>query len=104
VTVAPLDYPGALEAVERILNRGGEPLMVLRTVLDSLHARAIPLAAIRFGDGTELAVGGGAEVGAAVEADVVFGGMPVGSLALGVSDRAFVERVAALISPYVHAR
>ena len=35
-----IDYRGALEAVERILNRGGGPDEVLRAVLEALRARA----------------------------------------------------------------
>ena len=36
-----IDYPGALEAVERILNRGGNAEDVLRGVLAALRSRGI---------------------------------------------------------------
>jgi hypothetical protein len=89
----------ALEAVERVLNRGGEPEYVLRTVLEALHARGISYAAVRFA-GRELATG---EVADAVEAPIVFDGAKVGTLALCGADAAFVGRVTTLISPYVRS-
>jgi hypothetical protein len=39
-----IDYRGALEAVERILNRGGDAEDVLRGVLEALGARGISFA------------------------------------------------------------
>ena len=81
---------GALEAVERILNRGGEAEEVLRSVLDALHARGVPYAAIRF-EGTDLDVG---HLGAAPTRSS-------GPVTIAVDDETFVERVATLIRPYL---
>ena len=41
-------HSGALEAVDRILNRGGDADDVLRDVLQALHERGVSWAAIRF--------------------------------------------------------
>jgi hypothetical protein len=100
--MTPLDYRGALEAVERILNRGGDADDVLRAVLEALHARGVPFAVVSFVEDGQLVEG--PSVGrraAGLEAPVVYEGAQIGSLELGVDDRAFVERVATLISPYV---
>jgi hypothetical protein len=91
--LSAVDRRGALEAVERILNRGGEPREVLAAVLEALAARGVTYGAIRTG-GDEIAVG--APGGAVVSKPI--GG---GSLTLSVDDEAFVERVATLVSPYV---
>jgi len=97
-----IDYPGALEAVERILNRGGNAEDVLREVLAALRSRGISFASVqvagRNGLGDALAVG---EQGERIVAPVVHEGSEIGSLALAADDRAFVERVATLISWYV---
>ena len=85
-----MNTAGALEAVERILNRGGEPTDVLRAVLEALHDRGVPYAAVRLAD-RELIVGS-------------IGEMPTttsGPLSVALDDRAFVDRVATLITPYV---
>ena len=83
-----IDYRGALEAVERILNR----------------ARGVDSARVRFIEAGVLvdgpAVGGDAE---RLVVRVVFDGAEVGSLELAVDDVAFAERVATLVSPYVRA-
>jgi hypothetical protein len=86
--VSPVDQRGALEAVERIVNRGGEPEQVLRAVLEALHARGVRFAAVRLGD-RELAVGSPTD------------GLTSGSLTLTTDDEAFAARVATLISAYV---
>jgi hypothetical protein len=88
--VRRVDTRGALEAVERILNRGGEPEDVLRDVLEALHQRGVPYAAVRLGD-EQLTVG------------LPGRGLTSGPLTVATDDRAFVERVATLISAYVPA-
>ena len=94
-----MNSAAALEAVERILNRGGEPDAVLRAVLEALRARGVSYAAIRFGRG-DLASGEAAD---AVEAPIVFEGAEVGTLTLSTGDGAFIARVATLISSYVRS-
>jgi hypothetical protein len=96
-----LDAAGALAAVDRILNRGGDAENVLRNVLDALHARGVRFGAIRFAGGGGLVVGDEAD---AVAAPVVYEGAPVALLELAVDDRTFVERVALLISADVARR
>ena len=93
-----IDYGGALEAVERILNRGGDAEDVLREVLDALGARGISFARVQLAGGDGLEVG---ERRASIAAPVAYEGSEIGSLALAADDRAFVERVATLISWYV---
>jgi len=98
---ASIDYRGALEAVERILNRGGEADEVLQGVLEVLRARGVAFGRVRFAglvDGPSVGEGDG------IVSPVVFGEGEIGSLELAVSDAAFVERVAILISPYVVRR
>ena len=100
----PFDEAGALEAVERILNRGGERTVVLQSILESLHVRGVSFAAVRAVEGARFVVGVGDDRDAGVEADVVFEGNRVASLTLvGVGDE-FAERLATLISPYVRPR
>ena len=93
---------GALEAVEGILDRGGDADDVLRHVLAALHERGVSYAAIRFVEEGELVdgptVGDGAE---GLVAPIVYEGKRIGELELAVDDPAFAERVAALISAYV---
>jgi hypothetical protein len=86
--VTGIDQRGALEAVERIVNRGGEPEKVLRAVLDALHARGITYAAVRVGQ-KQLTVGSETEA------------VTSGPLVVATDDKAFVDRVATLIRPYV---
>lgn len=97
-----IDYRGALEAVERILNRGGDAEGVLRAVLEALRSRGISFAQVQLaeGDGLDagLTVGEQCE---AVAVPVVYAGLTVGSLELATDDHAFAERVATLISHYV---
>jgi hypothetical protein len=97
-----VDRRGALEAVERILNRGGDADEVLRAVLEALHARGVQSARVRFFDDRRLVDGPavGAEAKRVV-APVVYEGAEIGSLELAADDHAFVARVATLISPYV---
>jgi hypothetical protein len=97
-----IDYRGALEAVERILNRGGDAAEVLRAVLEGLHVRGVASAKVNvLEDGriVEAVVVG--DEGAVIVAPIAYEGAEVGSLELAADDRAFVERVATLISSYV---
>lgn len=93
---------GVLEAIDRILNRGGEADDVLRAVLSALHERGISYAAIRFVD--EGALVDGPAVGTrtrGVVTPVTYKGRRVGELELAIEDTEFAERVATLISAYV---
>jgi hypothetical protein len=96
------DERGALEAVERILNRGGDADVVLRAVLEALQSRGASSARVLFMEDGRLverpALGG--EPGG-ITAPVFYDGTEVGSLELGFGDIAFAERVATLIAPYV---
>jgi hypothetical protein len=102
LTGSRLDSRAALEAVERILNRGGEADDVLRAVLAALHERGVPFAAVRFVEEGELVDGPSLGTpGGAIETPVVYEGRRIGALQLALDDRTFAERVATLISPYV---
>jgi hypothetical protein len=105
VSGVSVDYRGALEAVDRILNRGGDADDVLRAVLEALHARGVPFGAVRLVEGERLVDGPtiGMET-AGIEAAVVFEGARVGTLELAVDEPQFVERVATLISSHVNVR
>lgn len=95
-------YAGALEAVDRILDRGGDADDVLRAVLAALHEQGVEYAAIRFVEAGELVEGpsvGTATDGIAVP--VVYQGERVGELEASVADVAFLERLATLISANV---
>ena len=101
-------YRGALEAVERILNRGGDADDILREVVGTLQER-IPHYArvgIAFMEEGRLELGpeaGGGD-GEEVRSLVTFEGTPVAELIVRRTDTAddgpFLERVATLISPY----
>jgi hypothetical protein len=97
---------GALEALDRILNRGGEADDVLREVVGVLAREpGIAWAGILFREEGRLVLG--PEAGTPDEArrgrvEVVFRGQAVGQLAVdGDADPAFLERVATLVSAYV---
>ena len=95
-------YTAALEAIDRILNRGGEADDVLRAVLAALQERGVEYAAIRFVEQGELVAG--PSIGRPAEGvvtPVVYDGERVGELELAVDDAAFANRVATLISAYV---
>ena len=96
------EHAALLEAIDRILNRGGEPDDVLRQIVAVVH-RAYPYAAIAFVEEGQLVVG--PEAGEAVEAagfPIAYRGSKVAELRAGGAeiDRAFLERVALLVSPY----
>ena len=93
---------GMLEAVDRLVNRGGDADDVLRGVLQALHEGGVGYAAIRFMEGGELADGPSVGTPAATfSTPVLFEARQVGELALSVDDPALAERVASLISAYV---
>jgi hypothetical protein len=95
---------GALEAVERILNRGGEPSDVLQQVVDALHARTSDWVGIAFvgDDGVELGPssgGGMPDVRKAYE--IKRQGQPVAELWTSAdADQTLFARVAVIVSPY----
>jgi hypothetical protein len=100
-------YRGALEAVDRILNRGGEVDDVLRDVVAVLRERAgFDWAGIAFVEGDRLQLGpsAGTPTGDAESVPVAYEGRRVAELQVvpGVADdhdgRAFLERVAVLVS------
>jgi hypothetical protein len=95
VTAGGFDSRGALEAVDRILNRGGDPDDVLRAVLDALQARGVPFARIRLFDRNDLAVGSEQP---ATEAEIAYVGQRLGTIGVAADDSVFVERLATLVS------
>ena len=104
----PESYTGALEAIDRILNRGGDADDVLRAVVDTLHERAgLTWAGIAFveEDGLVLGPQAGERTGREAMYPVAFRGDLVAELRIAPQQdseegRAFLERVALLISPH----
>jgi hypothetical protein len=99
-------YRGALEAIERILNRGGDSDDVLRAVVERLHV-LYPRVAISFARGREPIASPGAGVawGETVSYPISFEERRVAQLELGGAvgddeERAFLERVATLVSAH----
>lgn len=112
-------HSGALEAVDRILNRGGEPEAVVRAVLAALHERAFAWVGVAFAGEGELRAGPEAGTRPArprLTAPVVWRGRQIAELQAepqspgqqsngaqngpaSADDRALLERVALLISP-----
>jgi hypothetical protein len=95
---------GALEALDRILNRGGDADDVLRDVLRVLSA-LYPYVGIRFVEEGGLVDGPslGARPEEVREAPVAYEGIEVARLDVAAPDAAdgpFLERVATLLSPY----
>ena len=96
---------GALDAIDRILNRGGDVDDVLREVVGALVERGgCTWAGILFSEQGELVLGpqtGEPDPDARVQVPVVYNGDRVAELvADGCDDRAFLERVATLISAH----
>lgn len=96
----------ALEALDRILDRGGEPDDVLRSAVRVLAEEpGIAWAGIAFLENGELVVGpqaGAPDETRRVRITVGFQGSDVGELWVdGEADQAFLERVALLVSAYV---
>jgi hypothetical protein len=96
---------GVLEAVERIIDHGGDPEDVLQsTVTAIVEQGGAKWAAVLFNDEGELFVGpyaGAAEPGERRVAPIVLDGARLGELAVdGLDDQPLIEHVASLISPY----
>jgi hypothetical protein len=98
---------GALDAIDRILNRGGDADDVLREVVRVLPAQVPGLtwAGVSFLEEGRLVPGpsaGEPDDARRVRVPVSYRGDRVGELAVdGVADAAFLERVATLISAHV---
>ena len=99
-----VDHRGALEAVERVLNRGGDADDVLRDVVRVLPEQVptVKWAGIFFAERGRLAAGPGSgepDENGRVRVPVVYRGERVGELAVdGEATAAFLERVAALVA------
>jgi putative methionine-R-sulfoxide reductase with GAF domain len=102
-------HSGALEAVDRILNRGGDADEVLRQVVDVLYERleGCTWVGISFVEGGELVLGPerGERTAEETAVPISYEGRVVAELGvvadgLDADDRAFLERVALLISPH----
>jgi len=96
---------GALEAVERILNRGGEPEDVLRQVVETLHTRTSAWVGIAFARGDDLELGPSAGAPAPLAAiqrhTIERQGQTVAELWTSLdADHALFARVAVIVSPY----
>jgi len=96
---------GALEAVDRIINRGGDADEVLRALVDVLVERGgCAWAGILFVEEGELVLGpeaGSPHPAARTQTPVVFQGNRVAELVTdGCGDRTFLDRVALVISAY----
>jgi hypothetical protein len=98
---------GALEAIDRILNRGGDVDDVLRDVVQALHERAdYPWAGIFFVEVGGLVLGpqaGEPQPERRTQLPVAYDGARVAELAVDAApedDRPFLERVAVLISAH----
>jgi hypothetical protein len=99
------DRCGALEAVERVLNRGGDADDVLRAVVAVLHERLGRFCRISFVEGEKLVAGPAAGEEAETTAfSIMWQGRRVAQLEVGGelddAERSLAERVALLVSPY----
>ena len=101
-------YGGALEAIDRILNRGGDADEVLRQVVAVLHRiDDYSWVGISFVEEGELVLGPAegerttepTTIPIAYENNVV-AELGIVAAELGTDERIFLERVALLISPY----
>ncbi len=98
----------ALEAVERILARGGDADDVLRGVVAAIHEQVphFGRVGIAFMEEGRLVLGphAGEGEGEELRALVTFEGAPVAELIVGGTgsgqDQLFLDRVATLVSPY----
>jgi hypothetical protein len=98
-------HSGALEGVERVLNRGGEADDVLRQVVSILHQRLGHYVRISFVEADGLVPGPAVGDATGTTAfPIAFQGRRVADLEAGgeltSEDRALLERVAILVSPY----
>jgi putative methionine-R-sulfoxide reductase with GAF domain len=98
-------HTGALEAIDRILNRGGDADDILRAVVSVLYERVDECSwvGIYFVEGEQLLLGPsrGDRTSAETRVPIAYDGRVVAELAVSeTGDRAFLERVALLISPH----
>jgi putative methionine-R-sulfoxide reductase with GAF domain len=100
-------YDGALESIDRILDRGGDADELLRDVVAVLHGLDFSWVGISFVEGGELVLGPaeGERTGEPAAIPISYEDNVVAELGvvageLKAEDRAFLERVALLISPY----
>ena len=101
-------YGGALEAIDRILNRGGDADEVLRQVVAVLHRiDDYSWVGISFVEEGELVLGPaeGERTAEPTTIPIAYENNVVAELGvvaeeLGTDERIFLERVALLISPY----
>ena len=98
-------HPGTLEAVEGVLNEGGEADDVLRQVVAILHERLGRFVRISFVETGSLVPGPSAgDDTETTPFPIAFQGRRVADLEAGgeltEDDRALLERVAILLSPY----
>ncbi len=96
----------ALEEIERVLERGGEPDDLLRAAVEALTAEpGVTWAGIAFLEEAQLVVGpqaGQADDTRRTRVPVVFQGAAIGELWVdGEADPALLARIAALISGHV---
>lgn len=101
-----MSYAGPLEALDRVLNRGGDADDVLRAVVEIVSG-PFAWAGILFREDGRLVLGpeaGEPDASRRTTVPVSFRGDPVAELAvdgeLDEAGRAFVERAALLISPF----
>ena len=95
-----------LEAIDRALDRGGEPDDVLRSIVSVLvEEPGVSWAGVAFSEEGRLVLGpeaGTPDEPRRVRVPVLFQGSEVGELQVdGAADHGFLERVAALISAHV---
>jgi hypothetical protein len=99
------EHSGALEAIEHVLNRGGDADDVLRAVVSILHERLGRFVRISFVEAEKLAPGPAAgEETAVTSFPIAWEGRRVAELEVGGEptqvDRQLLERVATVVSPY----
>ena len=95
----------ALEAIEQILDRGGDADDVLRAVVAVLHERLDRFCRISFVEGDGLSPGPAAgEETTTTALPIAWEGRRVAELEVGgeldAADRALLVRVATMVSPY----
>jgi hypothetical protein len=98
-------HPGALEAVEGVLSRGGEADEILREVVAILHERLGRFVRISFVEADSLSPGPAeGDESATTAFPVEFDRRRVAELEVGgeptEEERALLERVATLVAPY----
>ena len=102
---AETERRGALEAIERIVSRGGDADDVLRAVVALLHERLDRFCRISFVEGNGLLRGPAAGDATGTTAfPIAWEGRRVAELEVGgeldEADRVLLERVATIVSPY----